>query len=322
MAEIGGPVRTLEERCRNCGAALTGPFCAQCGQSAKDHRRPLVALLTDAADAFLSYDPRTLRSARLLLTRPGEITRWYNDGRRQSLMPPLRLYLVALVLFFLTLWASGIALMQVTIPPDAELEAAIGDGTMSIGPSAVGGELQPDVAFLVPKPSLVDVHGLETAGIRVLDQDGVTPEERARAERFLSGLTALLRDPRGFNDLVNDWLPRILIVMVPLLAFVLSWFYWRPKRYLAEHLVFSLHLHTAFFVLATAVLAGVWVLQNSDWAWIAWPVFGIYAIAAFRSAYRQGWIVSVLKAAAATVFYIVLFSAAFSGALALGMAYV
>ena len=46
--------------CENCGAALTGPYCAQCGQPAIDYHRSFGSLLADAADAFFNFDARFL----------------------------------------------------------------------------------------------------------------------------------------------------------------------------------------------------------------------------------------------------------------------
>ena len=59
-----GPALT---HCENCGAALTGRYCAQCGQAAIDYHRSFGTLLADAADAFLNLDERFLKTFGLLL---------------------------------------------------------------------------------------------------------------------------------------------------------------------------------------------------------------------------------------------------------------
>ncbi|MFL6582956.1 MAG: DUF3667 domain-containing protein [Chthoniobacterales bacterium] len=92
--------RTLTH-CENCGATLSGPYCAQCGQHAIDYRRSLWRVLIDAADSFLNWDTKFLSTIWILLTRPWRLTNDFNAGRRASYVHPLRLYLLASIAFFL-----------------------------------------------------------------------------------------------------------------------------------------------------------------------------------------------------------------------------
>jgi hypothetical protein len=87
--------------CENCGAPLTGEFCAQCGQHAIDYRRSILRVLLDAADSFLNWDTKFLKTLGLLLIRPWELTNDFNAGRRARYVHPLRLYLLASIVFFL-----------------------------------------------------------------------------------------------------------------------------------------------------------------------------------------------------------------------------
>ncbi|MEY2577059.1 MAG: hypothetical protein QOF80_2546 [Verrucomicrobiota bacterium] len=87
--------------CENCGAPLTGEYCAQCGQHAIDYRRSILRVLLDAADSFLNWDTKFLKTLGLLLIRPWELTNDFNAGRRARYVHPLRLYLLASIVFFL-----------------------------------------------------------------------------------------------------------------------------------------------------------------------------------------------------------------------------
>jgi hypothetical protein len=87
--------------CENCGTALSGPWCAACGQQAIDYRRSLWRVLVDAADAFFDWDTKFLRTARALLFRPWRLTNEFNSGHRVRYAHPLRLYLLASIAFFL-----------------------------------------------------------------------------------------------------------------------------------------------------------------------------------------------------------------------------
>jgi hypothetical protein len=87
--------------CENCGAPLAGEFCSQCGQHAIDYRRSLFRVLIDAADSFLNWDTKFLHSLNVLLLRPWQLTNDFNSGRRARYVHPLRLYLIASIIFFL-----------------------------------------------------------------------------------------------------------------------------------------------------------------------------------------------------------------------------
>src|SRR6266850_833258 len=87
--------------CENCGASLTGEFCAKCGQHAIDYRRSILRVLLDAADSFFNWDTKFLKTLGLLLIRPWELTNDFNAGRRARYVHPLRLYLIASLAFFL-----------------------------------------------------------------------------------------------------------------------------------------------------------------------------------------------------------------------------
>ena len=87
--------------CENCGAPLAGEFCAQCGQHAIDYRRSIFRVLLDAADSFLNWDTKFLHSMNQLLIHPWQLTNDFNAGRRARYVHPLRLYLIASIVFFL-----------------------------------------------------------------------------------------------------------------------------------------------------------------------------------------------------------------------------
>jgi Protein of unknown function (DUF3667) len=95
--------------CLNCGEKLTGAFCSRCGQEAVDLHRPLPQLASDFLDDVLDLDKGLLRTIGPLLFRPGWLTREYLAGRRIRYVKPLRLYLLAALLFFgvLALWPEA-----------------------------------------------------------------------------------------------------------------------------------------------------------------------------------------------------------------------
>jgi Protein of unknown function (DUF3667) len=92
--------------CGNCAAPLTGPYCAQCGQSAHESARSMHSLFHDGWHSVTHLDGRFWRTIWLLLVKPGEVSRQFVANRRARFLPPFRLYLVISLLFFALLGVS------------------------------------------------------------------------------------------------------------------------------------------------------------------------------------------------------------------------
>ena len=86
--------------CENCGAELQGHWCAKCGQPAIDYRRSFRHVIADLLNEFLNWDSKFFATIVLLLVRPWKLTNQFLAGHRVRYVHPLRLYLLASILFF------------------------------------------------------------------------------------------------------------------------------------------------------------------------------------------------------------------------------
>jgi hypothetical protein len=213
--------------CLNCGAPLAGAHCATCGQAGDVHVLSMREVAGDVTHSLLHLDSRVWRTLRLLLLRPGELTREFIAGRHQRYLPPFRLYLAISILFFaLSALLPDTTLFGTDAPPEElrrELEAE-GVDTAAIGDiDADGKGCNSDIPLIfgmdLEKP-------LNRACERIRADGGA-----ALAERFAS--TA----------------PKLMFVFLPLMAAVALLFFWRPRRLYAEHLVLFLHNHAFTFLL-------------------------------------------------------------------------
>src|SRR3954453_8013166 len=165
------PVQPLTH-CENCGAPLTGEFCAQCGQHAIDYRRSIFRVLLDAADSFLNWDTKFLHTMNQLLIHPWQLTNDFNAGRRARYVHPLRLYLIASIVFFLMAravnWDSD-GPIQLTAQDRTELVASL---SKMIEPNS---PLTPEQRMQV-----------ELARVKLADPQGaLTKEERAELKKSI-----------------------------------------------------------------------------------------------------------------------------------------
>src|SRR3982751_6241204 len=115
--------------CENCDAPLAGRYCAQCGQAAIDYRRSFRHVIIDVLDSFLNWDSKFFATIAWLIVRPWYLTNEFLAGRRVRYLHPLRLYLLASILFFfaVTFWAKSIHVDNKPLQPRdrAEIEAEL-----------------------------------------------------------------------------------------------------------------------------------------------------------------------------------------------------
>ena len=86
---------SLPSACATCGAALAGPFCAQCGQKVRAGRLTLASVLQETAQQVLSLDSGLLRTAVDLVRRPAGLIRDVFAGRTVRYAGPVRYFLIA-----------------------------------------------------------------------------------------------------------------------------------------------------------------------------------------------------------------------------------
>ena len=104
--EAGEHKESEPGNCLNCGAALQGPYCHQCGQQGHVHRT-LIAFWHDLAHGVLHFEGKIWRTLPMLAWRPGELTRRYVDGERARFVSPMALFLFSVFLMFAVFGTIG-----------------------------------------------------------------------------------------------------------------------------------------------------------------------------------------------------------------------
>jgi hypothetical protein len=280
--------------CLNCGTPMQGPFCAECGQQARSPRPSTRELAADLYAELVGWDTKFARTIRRLVTRPGELTRLFLEGRRASHIPPVRLYLMCGIVYFVLAAAAP--------PPPVEVaDAGIGFGISTDTPT-------PGEAAL-----LEAVRG----GLASL-----TAEERAALEAEIAAMPpftrpivrAMVEDYRALTERVADTMPRVLFVLLPAFALILGVFH-RGRNY-PEHLCFAVHFQSfVFLALSLTVLAqfgsSLALLTAAQAAAIVW--IAVYAVIAQHRVYGGSWIATGTKALGVAAVYGALWSATVLG---------
>jgi hypothetical protein len=218
--------------CLNCGTALNGPFCSQCGQRDVPPYPSVRELVVDAYWELSGWDGRFATTVRALVTRPGRLTLDFLEGRRARYISPLRLYLMASLVYFLAAAAA------------------------------------PDIKTADGKTAFIGLRYTPTQGTKaeqvanatrnaVANQQAISPADRDSIMIAVNRAPPIMRpffqkallDPKGLRRSLIEAMPKMLFALLPVFAALVALFY-RRRKY-PEHLYFAIHLHAFVFVVLT-----------------------------------------------------------------------
>lgn len=242
--------------CQNCGTMVNGRFCPNCGQLAASFHRPIVDLIGETISDTFTFDGRLARTLPVLLFRPGRLTRNYTAGKRARYVPPFRLFLIASLLFYLALFALVPPGQYINI--DDETRAEITEGLRNS--QANVGEIPEEVRA-----------ELERNNINV-ESSGEVPAD------IENQIVAVLENPDQFAAQLEDWLPRLSIMIVPLTMISLTILHiWRRKLYVYDHAIHALHLHSWMYITGAIMMTvGPYLPGIFLWAYFIWFLFYVW----------------------------------------------
>jgi hypothetical protein len=283
------PTRTPPAHCANCGEPFASPppaFCPACGQESRVRAPTLGEFVQQFGGAYFSTEGALWRTLKLLLFRPGELTKQYLAGRRKHYVLPLRLYLtISLVSILLLRLMSGIE-VNLGLPSDLDLRK--GEYALLQIDGNTGTGLKDGVFYCRGLPGWF-CQRLE----RRLDTDpkGLQREAEALGGRFIGNLGGAM------------------FLMVPLFALLQKLAYWNRRLRYTEHLVFALHLHAFWFACLLLTLLPVPGLPA-----VALALVPLYALAALKRVYGGRWPWRWLRATVVSLTYGVALSFGLAGA--------
>jgi hypothetical protein len=268
--------------CPNCNAALADPprrFCPECGQETRVRAPRLMEFVQQFGGAYLATEGALWRTLKLLLFKPGELTRQYLAGRRKHYVLPLRLYLTVSVLVLLGVRLFGVPGMNVQTP---------------------------DLTSTATKPASFSIMQFSDStgfGMRkgVFYCDNLPSWLCQRAQRRLD------IDPKGVATAIDQFKDRFvgnlggaMFVLLPSFALWLKLAYLNRRLRYTEHLVFALHLHAFWFVALALGVIGNEIVWLAAMAGLAVPVYALWAM---RHVYGGRWWLLLPRAGAISLLH-------------------
>lgn len=263
--------------CPNCGApfapdADTPPYCPQCSQATTLHPPSVAEFLHEFVGHYVAVEGKLWQTLRLLVLRPGRLTKEYLDGRRQRHVLPLRLYLSASFLFFLVAKFATPALPGERHAAEAPRAAVAASAPAAPAPS-------PDLCAKGAAHACNWIERRMNASLHELEAD----PDRVTAE-FWSHFLAKA--------------PYALFFLLPVFTAVLAQAYRGRRMLFGEHLVFCMHLITVWFLAAALAM----LLPD-----IAGPVLfvlaALHAVRSLHVVYGGRWPWTIARAAVVAAAY-------------------
>lgn len=304
--------------CGNCGAALEGRYCHVCGQRGHVHRSVL-HLIEEFFHGLLHLDGKIIRTAPLLLFRPGALTRRYLEGQRVRFVTPIGMFLFTIFLMFFavaTIDADQVVHPEASMPAAdrAHLKQDIEDAKQQVkdhvkGDAATLGAVEnaldkaEKAADATPTEEKKDDTANEDDDVEHMFDHPLGFDWRAiskKLSRKKAGTTSLgpeteqrirasLADPDLLVFKLRSAASEYSFLLVPAsVPFLWLMFFWKRRVYLFDHVIFSLHSLSFMALFVTLVIVGLeFHVAQQIWFW-AFLVPPVHMFFHLRGTYQLG----------------------------------
>jgi hypothetical protein len=236
-----------DNECQNCGYTVDRAYCSNCGQKNTETRQPFHHLFTHFVEDLTHYDGAFWKTIKHLLFRPGRLTREYLEGKRQTYVPPVKLYIfISFVTFFLmSFLLKGESDLNYHINTTGTEESRSNDTTT---PTREG-EIQIDEnEFGVGRLTFHSVKEIEEY------QKNAPSSEKLNPITYWLGKASLNIDEKDVSseDIANQFfhtLPKVIFLYMPIFAFWLWLFHSKKRWYFFDHGIFTLHYFSLLLLL-------------------------------------------------------------------------
>ncbi|MGB3589552.1 MAG: DUF3667 domain-containing protein [Tunicatimonas sp.] len=305
-------IRRKTQQCLNCGLTLNTVYhyCPRCGQENNDNNVSFGTFIKDFFSNYFSLDTRIGRSIKPLFFRPGYLTNRFNEGQRVEYIHPLRLYLVAsLLFFFLVTLSSSSGIAEFSTGVQEGFTDGLGSEIFGISLDTVDSDSTERIRQVILDKSLTDQEVLDS--LIKMEYDSL-PTNWKEKRLFAQTRKLVLYGISPFVNTAIRNLPIILFLAMPIFALLLRLLYIRRGQYYVQHLAHTLHIHSFTLLLFCPLVIFQWLdITNTAVEYIEAVIsllWVIYIIISFRRVYQQKWGKTLAKVLLINFVYVMLLS--------------
>ena len=277
--------------CKNCGARFSGKYCNNCGEKVyTDHDKSILHFFEEALHFLTHFEGTFFRTLKVIFTRPGKLSLDYCDGLRKKYFKPLPFFMLLVVLYFIFPLFNGL-----NMPFRSFLYEEYG-------------------VKIASKKTRIDIDSLYgTIHTALLNKNFASKDEELLyhsryTDSVFKATPKLYKVETAYNKKSEKTSKLLLLILIPLTAFVLWVFSLRKKKYFFDHLVLATEINSffllfTFFILPVIALImyklapgmAAKALTQTNIVLVSYSVIGIYCTLAFHLFYKDRWWWSILK---------------------------
>ena len=330
--------------CQNCEHPLdiSDEYCPNCSQLNCTKKLTLNDFFNEFFAGIFAYDSRFYRTLGVLLFKPGKISKDYIEGKRVRYANPYKFYLSASIIFFIVWSLTHEVEEPITIASDTPAEDRAAADSAIAAARIANPELDlnmPEIDTTLYGQEYVPQEDLDTMSFYTSAEKKWEIFSAFHEETRIRNANVALDSLAYTNSNFNHWLykktvdakkfsddgslfwsyfigklPFIIFFYLPIFALFIWLLYLRRPFTYMEHLIFTFHNQTTWFVLF-GVSINFGILLDTGWLNpIATIIFLVYLYKAFRRFYGQGRVKTLLKFIIINIIFFILASiaAAFS----------
>ncbi|MDP4262309.1 MAG: DUF3667 domain-containing protein [Bacteroidota bacterium] len=317
-----------ERDCLNCGTTLYGRYCHICGQENLEPKESVWQLVTHFFNDITHFDGKFFTTLKVLLLRPGFLSKEYMAGRRASYLNPIRMYVFTSAIFFLLFFSffysdkgtevvttvNGKTIAEINEMDSASFAAFTANINKEDNKPAVPMSRDEFQKYL-DRVLVTGIHFTPGTHYRSKAQydsmlaSGAQKHSWIRRQFVYKEIAINERyhnDPvqisKAFQGALIHSIPQMLFISLPFLALILKLLYIRRRQfYYVSHGIFSIHLYIFLFI-AMLILFSISRLNDQ----MHWGILTfisvilsiglvVYAYLALKHFYRQGWFKTFVK---------------------------
>ncbi|HSI69738.1 MAG TPA: DUF3667 domain-containing protein [Gillisia sp.] len=320
-------------------------YCSNCGQLNSTKKLAFDDFFNEFFAGVFAYDSRTRRTFKALLFYPGTISRDYIQGKRMRYANPFRFYLSASIIFFI-IWnlTSGFDGFNVDndvrdsrelspeelqeLRSNLEKVPALKDSPINVD-TLLARQQKPEPTTYkdkyISQQELDSMNFFNSVSSRLILYDkfyreteiirpGIALDSLEHAptayNRWLytkaTDYNDFRKNPEVFLNYFINKLPFIIFFFLPLFAlFIWLLYIRRPFNYM-EHLIFTFHVQTTFFIVIGISLILDYIFSTDLVSGLMMLTFLFYLYKAMRKFYGQGRFKTLVKFILLNVIFLIL----------------
>jgi hypothetical protein len=246
--------RIKSAHCNNCGydfkiSLQEINYCPVCGQENHNPRLTLKFYAEQLVENIIHFDSKTIRSIFALLMKPGQVTLAYLNNRRKLYSSPFRLFFFGLIIFlFAILFVNNLVYKEVQHSDNISIKNYFGimlkqskdsaKWTFDVSPFVKHNIYVVDIRKLVFSEKIKIGNWLKETGLHNNWYNRLYYASIRKYDR--SEMTRI-----EFDNRLNKFRYFLLIITIPITAFLVFIFFYKKDRLFFDSFLFSVHFNAA-----------------------------------------------------------------------------